>query len=334
MESRPDLTIQDFNVSPAEVTPGGSIDVSCVLLNLGGTASDETEIRLYLSLDEVIDAADHDLAYGSMDPLDPGGRVGVTGQDITLPTDLASGYWFALIEADSRHALDESNEGNNVASARLKVLGNGPDLTITNVSLFPAVILPGTNVRITFNVYNAGNVGASPVKAIFYLSGDEFLDPSDQNVADASTRILGAKTNSLMNCGFVPGHSIAGGQFYLIGMMDPDGVVKEIDEENNRYVKPVTIAGTSGTGGITMSEGIRVYPIPAHDRLIIELTDNSGREGSLVIRDLPGRTLFERDFKPGGLRKCEIDVTSWPRGTYLAYFSGGMTYGAARIVLQ
>ncbi|MFA6484379.1 MAG: M6 family metalloprotease domain-containing protein, partial [Bacteroidales bacterium] len=48
-DAKPDLTAQDLLVTPVQVAPGGSLDISCSVLNIGGAVAGTNEVRLYLS---------------------------------------------------------------------------------------------------------------------------------------------------------------------------------------------------------------------------------------------------------------------------------------------
>jgi subtilase family serine protease len=302
-------------VTPAEVSPGGSIDISCSILNIGAATAGANEVRLYLSQDLIRDDNDIYLAYGNIDAIEAGGQITVSGADISLPDNLASGTWYALFIVDATSVVDETNEQNNQASTPVKVQGLAPDLLITNMSLFPAIITPGSNVRITFNVANNGPVMATPLKTTFYLSSDEISDPSDTYLCDASTRFLGAKVNTQMYCGFVMSYQFSPGQYYMIGMVDKEGLVVESDETNNIYVKTVNLAGTTGIVTEVLEAGLRIYPVPAVDRLILEFPGVPGDKIVITAADIIGREIYHEEKVASERNQIELDTRSWLPGT-------------------
>jgi len=314
-DAKPDLAVQDLIVTPAEVSPGGSIDITCSILNIGAAKAGENEVRLYLSQDLNQDDNDIYLAYGTIDAIEAGAKITISGADISLPDNLASGTWYALLIADATQVVDETNEENNQTSTPVKVQGLAPDLLITNMVLFPTIITPTSNVRITFNVSNNGPVMATPVKTTFYLSVDETLDPSDAYMCDVSTRFLGAKVNVLMYSGFVMPLQYLPGQYYLIGMVDKEGVVAESDETNNLYIKAVTVAGTTGIGPEVLETGLRIYPVPADDRLILEFPGVPGDKMVITVTDLIGREICREEVVASELNRIEWDTRSWPPGS-------------------
>jgi subtilase family serine protease len=312
---KPDLTVQDLIVTPAEVSPGGSIDISCSILNIGAAAAGGNEVRLYLSQDLIQDDNDVYLAYGTIDAIEAGAKITVSGADIALPGVLASGTWYALLIVDAANAIAETNEDNNQASTPVKVQGLAPDLLITNMVLFPAIITPTSNVRITFNVANNGPVQASPVKTTFYLSTDEILDPSDAKMCDVSTRFLGSRVNTLMYSGFVMSYHYLPGQYFLIGMVDKEGVVAESDEANNVFVKAITVAGTTGIDTQMPGAGLRIYPVPANDRLTVEFPALPGDWVVITVTDIIGRELYREERVAAAMNLIKYDTGNWPPGT-------------------
>jgi len=314
-DTKPDLTVQDFVVTPAQVSPGGSIDISCSILNIGAASAGANEVRLYLSQDLIRDDNDIYLAYGNIDAIEAGGQITVSGADISLPDNLASGTWYALFIVDATAVVDETNEQNNQASTPVQVQGLAPDLLITNMALFPTIITPGSNVRITFNVANNGPVQASPVTTTFYLSSDEILDPSDAYLCEVSTRFLGAKVNTLMYSGFVMSYQYLPGQYFLIGMVDKAGVVAESDETNNIYVKAVNLAGTTGIVTEVLEAGLHIYPVPADDRLILEFPGVPGDKIVITATDIIGREICREEKVASEMNRIELDTRSWLPGT-------------------
>jgi M6 family metalloprotease-like protein len=316
-DAKPDLVIQDFTVTPTEVAPGGSIDITCRLLNIGGLQAGASLVQLYLSKDQTIDAEDTYLAYGTMDPIEPGGSIDISGEDITLPAAATSGTWYAIIRCDGENTVEETNETNNTAVAMLVVQGNSPDLEIASISFYPLVIFPKTNVRVTVIVSNSGNATASPVKVSFYLSTDDVLDASDLPLFTQSTRILGAKATINLSSGFTLAETILSGQYYLIGMADEDGSVAETNENNNVLIKAVTIIGTSGIEEFDLSGDLLIYPNPASNWVVISFINPDKRFRRLVVVNNLGQTVYQSDEPNRMNQSIRIDVKNWNKGFYV-----------------
>ncbi len=314
-DAKPDLTVQNFMVTPAEVAPGGSIDISVDVLNIGAAAAGSSEVRLYLSKDMIQDAADLYLAYGTLDGINAGDGISVTGTDISLPDELESGVWYALLQVDAAQVVEETNEENNQIDTPVKVQGLSADLLITNLSLFPAIISANSNVRITFNVANNGLVSAAPIRTDFYFSDNEILDPSDTFLNYSATRFpLVGKNNFLMYSGFVMSPLVPPGQYYLIGMVDKSGEVAESDDSNNVFVRPITVSGTTGIGGELMGFELHIYPVPAKENLIVEFQAIPGERVIVTLTDVIGREVIHETRIADSGNRMEWDTRNWQPG--------------------
>ena len=333
-ETKPDLTIQDFDVTPRNIAPGGSIDISLTVLNIGGSQAASSQVQLFLSKDLSIDAGDLYLAYGTIDPVDAGDNIAISGEDIFLPDDVASGTWYALAMADAGFEIDETNENNNIASTSIVVQGETADLQIVSVSIYPLVITPNTNVRVSSVVYNGGNALASSVKIIYYLSSDEIFDTGDSKMFDESTRTLSAKGTVLLSGGFTIQSTFTPGQYFLIGIVDKDNTVNESDETNNQVVHPVIVSGTTGVDGNTLEASLAIYPVPATEWLTIKLPALPGERVQINIADLFGRVVYFETVISCSPAPVVIDVRSWKSGIYFIVCKTGNKNWTEKIIIQ
>ncbi len=333
-DAKPDLTIQDFEVNPLTIAPGGSLKMTCNLLNIGGAQAPSNLVQLYLSKDEVIDGTDILLAYGTMDPLNAGDDISISGEDIALPSSLTSGTWYALIIADADNAIVESNENNNVASVAMVIQGDNADLQIIGMSFYPPVIVQNTNFRVTSTVYNGGNTSASPIKLTLYLSRDEILDGADLKLFDSSTRVLGAKGTIELSSGFTLQSSILPGQYFLIGKIDPDGAVAESDENNNILIKPVIVAVTSGTEIVSVINKLEIYPNPAKGFFYLDYQGITPGTAKIEVVALTGAVIYRDELREGGNFKQIIDTNNWPVGLYTLKMATNGCIFVKKIVIQ
>lgn len=125
--SQPDLAISNPEITPTSIFPGEDINVSCQLHNQGTAIAGASVIRLFLSANNTYDTGDVLLAYGELDPIDPGTYLNISGEGITIPSTTLPGDFFVLFVADATAAVAESNEANNV--------GDTP-VTIKNPNVF------------------------------------------------------------------------------------------------------------------------------------------------------------------------------------------------------
>jgi subtilase family serine protease len=76
--------------------------------------------RLYFSTNGWLDAADVPLASRTIDPL-PSGGASAAATAVTIPPGTSPGYYYVLAQADSANAVAESQEGNNIWYASIRI---------------------------------------------------------------------------------------------------------------------------------------------------------------------------------------------------------------------
>ncbi|UTW62369.1 T9SS type A sorting domain-containing protein [bacterium SCSIO 12741] len=77
-----------------------------------------------------------------------------------------------------------------------------------------------------------------------------------------------------------------------------------------------TVQGSEGVLAVLEYAGnssLRTYPMPTRDRFYVEFP-NESRTGSLVVRDVSGRLLYQKDFE--NQSALEVEVASWQPGWY------------------
>lgn len=72
------------------------------------------------------------------------------------------------------------------------------------------------------------------------------------------------------------------------------------------------------SAGILLDEGLKVYPNPMQDQLIIEIT-GSGKEFSIELIDLTGSVIIQKEVTEG---KTLLNMSGYPAGIYFIKFTG------------
>jgi hypothetical protein len=94
----PDLTIAGQTLTGTP-TPGGPLTINDTTKNQGGSASDDSSTRFYLSADTTFDGGDTLLGARAVPPLAPGASsAGSTA--VTLPAVIPTGTYYVLAVAD------------------------------------------------------------------------------------------------------------------------------------------------------------------------------------------------------------------------------------------
>jgi subtilisin family serine protease/subtilase family serine protease len=219
-----DLTVSALTV---QVTAGtGELVIGDTTTNSGGATVPASVTRFYLSNDSTLDASDTVLGARSVPALDGG----VSSNGTTTVAAVGAGVYYIIAKADANNAVTETQETNNTIVRQLSV---GADLLVAGLSV-PSVIAAGGTVNAIDITQNAGGNASVPSTTRFYLSVNPSFDSGD--VLLAGSRAIPSLTPGALNLGTtaitVPAGTPAG-FYYVIAVADADGVVTEIQENNN-----------------------------------------------------------------------------------------------------
>jgi subtilase family serine protease len=249
--SLPDLIVQPSFV-PARAYPGMAWGTGLSVQNAGQATAGGSNVGLYVSTDQVLDASDTFVAALPVPALGAGATYAPPGGfAFNFPSTLAPGSYYLLTVADKDGFVTESDETNNVASAAFTATADKPDLVLTGLTM-PGTIQRGSAFTIGYVAQNAGGASAADAYAFWrvglYLSTDQQLDASDLHVADTLrggvTLAAGASATFPSGTETVTMPVTARpGSYYLIAKIDQDNVIDESDETNNTIAQPVDIPG-------------------------------------------------------------------------------------------
>ncbi|TAK36654.1 MAG: HYR domain-containing protein [Chloroflexota bacterium] len=233
----PDLAPTAFS-GPSTAMPGQTVPLTWTVTNQGNTdAVPSWQDRVYLSTDTRWDGGDAFLATVTQSvTLTAGGSYTLT-QSAVLPK-LAAGSYFLIFRTDHFNVVKELNENNNSAVVPL-ILVTKPDLDVTSQST-PSTAMPGQTVPISWTVRNQGNGDAAPSwQDRVYLSmdgvgNDYYLTSTTQSLTVTSGSGYTVSQNVVLP-------KTAAGSYFLIFRTDMYNAVKELDENNNALVVPLTL---------------------------------------------------------------------------------------------
>ena len=168
-------------------------------------------------------------------------------QNVNIPGNVL-GDRHLFVVSDIYNYLYEFTYENNNASTAQPITIEAPDLIIENTlnpPTAPDTILLGENVTLSWDVLNQGVVNASADwYDRVYLSDDETLDGSDQQIAirwsGSDTPLAPNDTYSANVTVTVPNNATLGHRFLLF-VADSSNSQAETDETNNLVAIPVTV---------------------------------------------------------------------------------------------
>jgi hypothetical protein len=99
----------------------------------------------------------------------------------------------------------------------------------------------------------------------------------------------------------------------------------------------VTITVEGGSGIFDVESGIRfnIYPNPTSGSFTIDINNiTQDKEMKISILSLSGRRVYEEIFKINGRLEEEINISGWPRGSYIIRIDGESIHFTRQLILH
>ncbi len=251
----PSLSVGDtvaLSVTARFVAPSGVGSLSSV------------EVQGYLSQDRTLETfRDPSLGRASFN-IDPG-QVQKT-VELPIPAAVSPGAYFFIGELDPRKLIPEIDETNNVAvsSAAVGIAPAQTDLSLLAFEATRGTFSPGEALPITATFkYTAPSTAfpsRSGISIAAYLSNDTTLDLEVDRAVGTGTYFTSVKPGETAYLAFDAGHlrALPSGQYWLIGVLDPNQSFADGDRSNNiRVASRTTAFGPSlidlSVGSLTQS---------------------------------------------------------------------------------
>lgn len=242
-----DLAALGVTPSTWSLEAGSSVVVTVEVANQGTLPSAPFEVGVYLSADTVRDAQDVRLLSWSLMTL-VAGETFSASDSLQVPVTTPAGEYYLLCAANDQGAfLEEVEQNNTVASTAPLLIAEAerPDLVVESVQFGAVEVQAGQSIVVDDAVRNVGVETSGAFRVGIYLSDDALITPSDvligqRQVLDLEVGALDPASGSLT----VPAFVMAG--TYFVGAIADDlGAIIEMDELNNEFLAPGTLAVTA-----------------------------------------------------------------------------------------
>lgn len=230
--------------------PGQTFTAAAIFGNLGNaTAADGIIWSAYLSTNATFDENDVLLEGDILDSVSTFGvgSMYVTGR-FTIPGEAPTGTFYVIFRADPGNVIDETNDGNNTASAGTATVTRGT-VSITATDAAAAEVATGTANGAVFRIARTGST-ASDLVVNYTVTGT--AGESDYNAGTFTGTVT------------IP----AGSTFVLINLTVNDDALAENDEtviltidENDFYI----VSGTQSAATATIADNEARVSITAPD---------------------------------------------------------------------
>ena len=242
--NKPDLTIPTLT-GDASALSGTNVSIAWTVGNVGSEVATANWIdRVYLSVDEVLDVTDIELASVShTEDLVVDGTYNVQ-HDLMLSND-PIGAFFILVATDRLDTVNELDETNNVATIPLTIdPAPTPDLRFTAASIDLSEVQPQQEVTLRWTVENAGDASTSADWSDHvYLSTDGTIANGVLLATERQSSPLAAGQSQLTSkLASVP--NLSDGEYWVVVSLDSlDELFERDGEDDNVFVlpQPITI---------------------------------------------------------------------------------------------
>jgi subtilase family serine protease len=226
-----DLTLTAVG-GPSTAADQATITVTATVKNNGTVTAPASNVRWYLSTDNVITPGD--LLLTSAATGSPGAnktqRLSVTTK---VPGTVPPGSYFLGAIVDPDNTVAETNNANNAITGGTMAVSYRVDLTPTAVS-GPVAAATGQSVTFNGTVRNQGQAATSGnVEVGFYVSTDTTITTVDTLVGKVTVAPIAAGASVPVTLTAALNTALKAGNYYVGTIVDPGALVTESVETNN-----------------------------------------------------------------------------------------------------
>ncbi len=295
----PDLEVRPEGISFSPSSPNllpSTVTVTVALRNRGTTPVPAVAIQMWRgapSDGHLVEEVTVAVGAGSTVP-------------VSIPFDVTTpGAHDVTLVADPADQIVEAREDNNQASARVTMAAS-VDLEVlaSQITLLDPPH-PGADVRFAVTLRNRGTLG-SPA---FTLRTEVVQGSTAEPVGEDSLQLAAGTTATLT----IPWRVSRAGAFDFHVVLDPLGLVPEVDEENNSASLPF-LAGAPSTPNLTISyRDLQFTPEPALEGAPLDLQILLRNTGGVEAQQIVVRA-FDGNPAQGGAPVATVTVPSLAAG--------------------
>jgi hypothetical protein len=330
----PDLVVQSPAVSPTTIIAGQTTSASCTVLNNGPGTAAASNLKYYLSTDNVYNTGDVYLATDAVPSL-ASGASSAASEVFTIPATTGAGNYYILFVADADAQVAESNEVNNTGSVMVvvQVVIQGCNST----TQYPSTTLSATTnwksqKSIWAGEYTAFNVTAGTTYVFSYCSTDG---------ATASYNSEMTLRNKATDAFIAYSNDACGDDAKIQWTATFTGTVKVVTTVSGcgtnstnttlRYKKLAKEAETEMAG---TTEEYTAYPNPTKGIVTVEASSGFEAVSDITIYNSGGKLVktISLPVKPDNL--YTFDISDQPNGYYFVKITGAEISKTLKVYLN
>jgi len=318
----PDLIVQSPAANPVTVNAGATTTASCTVKNQGTASAGASNLKYYLSTDNVYGTGDTYLATDAVASLAAGATASVS-ELLTIPSTTAAGTWYIIMYADADLQVAESIETNNTGYVSITVQATSQGCNST--TQYPSSTLtPTTSWKSQKNIwageYTAFNVTAGRVYHFSLCSTDGATASYDSELTlrNKSTDAFIAYSDDY--CGDdakIIWTATFTGQVKVVTTLYPCGTNSVNTTLRYKYSTSKEMDGTDSE-----SQEYSIYPNPTSGKITVESPDGFDQVRSILIFDVTGRLIEQMDIPVKAENMYTFDLSTHKPGYYLVQVVG------------
>ena len=249
----PELT-GGFGTFPRGAVPGNDATGQVRLTNYGTVTATTVVNRVYLSLDNQLDAGD--ALVGSVTADIPNGDT-LVPVTITVPPGTPDGDYFLILQVDATDRYPEFNENDNVV-ASTQLFATAYEFQPTAITVVNAAgVNPGDNINFNVTITNNGVPRVGSLELGFFASVDQIFDLNDTPLGVATVNMSGSNVEQAQASLTFP--NMAPGNYFAVVRVNPNGSLPEANSTNNILVAatPFATGPDFAIGTITVPAGVQ-----------------------------------------------------------------------------
>lgn len=237
-----DLKVVETVLDKEQALPGAMVNATITYSNIGGLASTNSHLGVYLSNEPEYSAnADMRLEV-PIATLAPDTETTLEVRDIPLPDIIEPGDYYIIVFLDSRDLIQEYDENNNFSSTPLVINPTPkPDLVVTDFTLNSDVMVIGSVASFDLSSRNIGSFESVDCEVSYFISSDQTYDEEDIKLGTSLLLALQPGETASFNEELNIAGDFELGDLWLLALVDSDKQNQELDETNNVFAKAITI---------------------------------------------------------------------------------------------
>ena len=185
LRKSPDLILGLPTISATSTVVDRLFSFRVDVTNQGAATSSAATIKYYRSLNSEITETDTLVRTGSVISIGPGDTTNV--HEALRSASTATNYYYGACVSNVEHEVETTN---NCSDGVLQSIEGSPNVSISDIAIDPAQVMPGDDFTITVTISNTGTGQSARGAILFYRSADQTITAGDIRLSHSSLEAI------------------------------------------------------------------------------------------------------------------------------------------------